>query len=51
MKEQEEIYIHLANSIDSLNRVWRILNKIKQEKDNSLAGYAFEFALIEYSKP
>lgn len=51
MKEQEEIYIHLANSIDSLNRVWRILNKIKQEKDNALASYAFEFALIEYSKP
>jgi len=51
MSEQEEKYIHLANSIDSLNTAWRILKKIKEEKGNPLAGFAFQFALIEYSKP
>lgn len=51
MSEQEEKYIHFANSIDSLNKTWRILKKIKQEEGNPLAGFAFQFALIEYSKP
>ena len=51
MSEQEEKYIHLVNSIDSLNTTWRILKKIKDEKRNPLAGFAFQFALIEYSKP
>jgi len=51
MNELEERYIHLANCIDSLNRAWRILKKIKGEKGNPLAGFAFQFALIEYSKP
>ncbi len=51
MDDQEEIYVHLANCIDSMNRVWRILNNIRRNKDNPLAGYAFELALIEYSKP
>jgi len=50
MNEQEEIYIHLANCIDSLNTAWRILKKIKDEKGNPLAGFAFQYALIEYSK-
>jgi hypothetical protein len=27
------------------------LKKIKEEKGNPLAGFAFQFALIEYSKP
>jgi len=50
MNELEEKYIHLANCIDSLNTAWRILKKIKDENGNPLAGSAFQFALIEYSK-
>lgn len=51
MNEQEERYLHFAYSIDSLNKAWRILNEIKRQKNNPLIGYAFRFALIEYSKP
>lgn len=48
--EVQEKYIHFVNCIDSLNTAWRILNKIKEEKGNSLSYFAFQFALIEYSK-
>lgn len=51
MDNLEERYIHFANCIDSLNQAWRILKKIKDEKENPLRGFAFQFALIEYSKP
>jgi hypothetical protein len=51
MNEQKEKYRHFAFSIDSLNNAWRILNEVKQQKENTLAGFAFQFALIEYSKP
>src|SRR5215510_4802683 len=51
MNKQEEKYLHFAFSIDSLNNAWRILNEIKNQQGNSLIGYAFQFALIEYSKP
>ena len=48
--EAQEKYIHFVNCIDSLNTAWRILNKIKEEKGNPLSYFAFQFALIEYSK-
>lgn len=51
MNEQEEKYLYFAFCIDSFNNAWRILNEIKHQKGNSLVGYAFQFALIEYSKP
>jgi len=51
MSTQEEQYIHFANSMDSLNTAWRALKEIKKQKGNPLVGYAFQFALIEYSKP
>jgi len=50
-QQEEEKYIHFENSIESLNNARRILNEIKRQKGNVLAGYAFQFALIEYSKP
>jgi hypothetical protein len=49
--QQEEQYIHFVSSIDDLNSAWRILQEIKRSQNNSLVGPAFQFALIEYSKP
>ena len=46
-----ERYLHFVSSIDDLNSAWRILQEIKRSGDNSLVGPAFQFALIEYSKP
>lgn len=51
MTAQEEKYIHFVSCIDNLNRAWKILQDICKNKDNNLAGSAFQFALIEYSKP
>jgi hypothetical protein len=51
MTRQEEQYIHFVSCIDNLNEAWRILQIIKQSKGNLLVGPAFQFALIEYSKP
>ena len=51
MNEQEEKYLHFVYCIDNLNSAWRILQKVKIEKGNPLINYAFQFALIEYSKP
>jgi hypothetical protein len=51
MTEQEEKYVHFGSCIDDLNSAWRLLHEIKQCKGNSLVGAAFQFALIEYSKP
>jgi hypothetical protein len=51
MTEQEEQYIHFVSCIQNLNEAWRILKIIRQQADNPLVGPAFEFALIEYSKP
>jgi len=52
MKTQEEIYIHYLESIQKLNNSWNILREIKRKR---IKGYiltaAFQFALIEYSKP
>jgi hypothetical protein len=51
MTKQEEQYIHFKACIHSLNKSLRILKIIKQQPENDLVGPAFEFALIEYSKP
>ena len=51
MTEQEEEYVHFVSCINDLNIAWRLLQEIKQCKGNILVGAAFQFALIEYSKP
>ncbi|MBW4486255.1 MAG: hypothetical protein KME12_00540 [Trichocoleus desertorum ATA4-8-CV12] len=51
MTEQEEKYLHFAYCIDDLNYAWRLLQEIRECKGNSLVGAAFQFALIQYSKP
>ncbi|MEP6947611.1 MAG: hypothetical protein ABJA02_16950, partial [Acidobacteriota bacterium] len=50
-EEQEERFIHFVSCIEDLNDAWWILKQIKRRKKNSLAYTAFQFALIEYSKP
>lgn len=50
LNETQEKYIHFVNCIDSLSTALRILNKVKEEKGNPLSYFAFQFALIEYSK-
>ncbi len=51
MTDQEEQYIHFEFSIQNLNSAWKILQNIIKEEGNPLVGAAFQFALIEYSKP
>ncbi len=51
MNHQEEQYVHFVSCIDNLNYAWGILHEIKGCNDNPLLGPAFQFALIEYSKP
>ncbi|MDX2039644.1 MAG: hypothetical protein SF097_00260 [Acidobacteriota bacterium] len=51
MTEQEELYFYFESSIDHLNRAWRILQEIKLHPNHPLVNPAFQFALIEYSKP
>jgi hypothetical protein len=51
MTDQEEEFVHFISSIDKLNNAWRILLEIRSNRDNPLVGPAFQFALIEYSKP
>jgi hypothetical protein len=51
MTYQEEQYVHFVSSIGKLNNAWRILREIKLHGDHPLVGPAFQFALIEYSKP
>lgn len=51
MTGKEEQYIHFVSCIQNLNEALRILKIIKQQSGNPLIGPAFEFALIEYSKP
>ena len=51
MTEQEEKYLHFVFCIDDLNNAWRLLQEIKECNSNSLVGAAFQFALIQYSKP
>jgi hypothetical protein len=49
--QQEELYIHFVSCTDTLNDAWRILHEIKQSRSHPLVGAAFQFALIQYSKP
>jgi hypothetical protein len=51
MTEQEEKYVHFVSCINDLNNAWRLLQEIKLCKGNPLVSAAFQFALIEYSKP
>ncbi|MEK7833454.1 MAG: hypothetical protein AAB401_20350 [Acidobacteriota bacterium] len=51
MTEQEELYFHFESSIGHLNSAWRILQEIKLHPNHPLVNPAFQFALIEYSKP
>lgn len=51
MTEQEEEFIHFVSCIECLNRVWRMVGAIKTAQSGPLVGYAFRFALVEYSKP
>ena len=51
MNLQEEEYAHLVSCISSLNEAWNVLHNIKKNHGNSLVNPAFQFALVEYSKP
>ena len=51
MTKDEEKYVHFASSMENLSKALQILQKIKENKGNPLAGAAFQFSLIEYSKP
>lgn len=51
MTEQEEEFIHFVLCIECLHRVWRLINTIKTAESSPVVGFAFRFALIEYSKP
>ena len=51
MTPQEEQYVQFVSSTDNLNNAWRILQEIRQCKGSPLVGPAFQFALVEYSKP
>ncbi len=51
MTTQEEKYIHFVSSIVNLNNARHILLEINRIRDCSLVGPAFQFALVEYSKP
>jgi hypothetical protein len=47
----EEEFVHLESSIDRLNYARWILLEIKQHTGHPLVAPAFQFALVEYSKP
>ena len=51
MNLEEEEYVHLVSCIASLNEAWNILHNVKKSHSKSLVNPAFQFALIEYSKP
>lgn len=51
MTDQEEEFVHFVSCIASLNNAWRLINVIKGEIGNPLVGAAFQYVLIEYSKP
>ena len=52
MTEKEEKYNHLESCMQDLNKAWTILQTIKTKNDQTpFVGYAFELALIVYSKP
>jgi hypothetical protein len=48
----DEVFIHLTECLDSLNRSWRIIYDLEQVKlPPVLWSAAYGRALIEYSKP
>lgn len=51
MTDQEEEFVHFVSCIESLNKAWRLINVIKGEIGNPLVSAAFQYVLIEYSKP
>jgi len=51
MSYQEEQFVHFVSSTDILNKARRILREIKRHKDHPLVSPAFQFAIVEYSKP
>jgi hypothetical protein len=51
MTQQEEEYVHFVSCIGNFNEAWQILQNIKKSNGNLLVNPAFQFALIEYSKP
>ena len=51
MTQQEEEYVHFVSCIGNLNEAWKILHNIKENDGCVLVNPAFQFALIEYSKP
>ena len=51
MNLQEEEYVHLVSCTGNLNEAWQILHNVKNNRGNPLVNSAFQFALIEYSKP
>jgi hypothetical protein len=51
MTEQEEEFIHFVLCIEYPNRAWNLINTIKVAESGPLVGFAFRFALVEYSKP
>jgi hypothetical protein len=51
MTEQQERYVHLFCCVEWLNEAWLLLNQLKDESSNRLAGTAFRFALVLYAKP
>lgn len=51
MTDQEEWFVYFVSCIDRLNNAWQILQEIKRQGGHPLVGPAFQFALVEYSKP
>jgi len=52
LTNQEERYLHFVQCIRNFNNSWIILQQLKEGKGNpSIINAAFQFALIEYSKP
>jgi hypothetical protein len=47
----KEQIIHFKSSIERLNKAWQILQVIKSHPHHPLVSPAFQFALVEYSKP
>jgi hypothetical protein len=48
----EEKYVHFEECRESLNRAWRILQKLRTTTMEPIIYYAaYSFALVEYAKP
>ncbi len=51
MTASEEDYVHYVECIDSLNRAWWILQKLRETTQrDAITAAAFRFALVEYAK-